>query len=275
MNEHFTTLQSIGLSDKEAAVYLTLLELGGGTAQHIATQSKVKRGTVYTIVESLMKKGLASISQVQTKNGGTKQTFHPEDPSALDQLLVAREHALKNAREEAQTTIHELRRLHVSRGTRPVVRHFEGVEGLKMLAKDISETGEGERSMSFTDLDSMVRLFPGSFMTTDTSRIRKKRLTKILYTCSKGPVAGMKSPDHFREAQWVSFKNKIDFEGDITVYGNKVSISTFRSPQVSVLLEHEDIARLVEALFTLAWEAAQERGEPENGATLRDLTKNE
>lgn len=52
------TLQQIGLSDKEAQVYLALLSLESATAYRIAENCDVKKPTVYVILEELRKKGL-------------------------------------------------------------------------------------------------------------------------------------------------------------------------------------------------------------------------
>lgn len=54
------TLQNYGFSEKEAKVYLTVLELGTSIASTIARRSEIKRVTVYTILDDLKKKGIAN-----------------------------------------------------------------------------------------------------------------------------------------------------------------------------------------------------------------------
>jgi HTH-type transcriptional regulator, sugar sensing transcriptional regulator len=267
MTTHLTALQSAGLSDKEASVYLALLQLSGAGAQTISTQAKVKRGTVYTILESLMKKGLVSSAE---KAG--KQLFFAEDPSKIEDLLAERRVELERTEASVRDTMGELRRLHYSGGTRPVVRYFEGEEGLKELLKEI-RTSQNDQSVSFTDLDCLLRRFPGVYSGTTSPRIQKKRWASVLYTSTHGPVSGVRDAKKYREAQWVAFKKELDFDGDITIYENKVSITSFREPPVSILIEHEDITRLIRALFTLAWEGAEERGEPEAKVSLEDIDK--
>ncbi len=51
-------LTNIGLSEKEAAVYLALLSLESSTAYRIAEKCNVKKPTVYVILEDLRAKGL-------------------------------------------------------------------------------------------------------------------------------------------------------------------------------------------------------------------------
>ncbi len=269
MAGHAQVLQSLGLSDKEAAVYLTLLALGGANAQTVSTQAKVKRGTVYTVLDSLMKRGLVSTAATKTKTGGTKQLFYPEDPIKLERILEERKQEVLRAEEETHGAIEELRHTHLSRGTRPVVRYFEGEEGLRELLKEV-QTSKNEGGVSFTDLDCLLRRFPGLYSGT-SSRVRQKIWIEVLYTSTRGPIKGVHDTQKYRKARWVTFKKELDFDGDISIYENKVVITSFREPPVSVLIEHADIARLIRALFTLAWEAAQERGEPESAVSLEDI----
>lgn len=52
------TLEQVGLSPKEAQVYLALLALESSTAYEIAQHCEVKKPTVYVILEDLRQKGL-------------------------------------------------------------------------------------------------------------------------------------------------------------------------------------------------------------------------
>lgn len=52
------TLQKLGLSEKEAALYLAGLELGPASVKALAIKSKVKRTTIYQLLDDLKVKGL-------------------------------------------------------------------------------------------------------------------------------------------------------------------------------------------------------------------------
>ena len=75
-------LQEVGLQEKEAKVYIAMLELGRATAQDIAKKADVNRATTYFVMENLMKKGLASAI-----DEGPRQYFLPEDPSQLEAIF--------------------------------------------------------------------------------------------------------------------------------------------------------------------------------------------
>ena len=50
-------LENLGLSEKEAEIYLALLELGTGTVVEVAKKSGVKRPTAYLVLDELKKMG--------------------------------------------------------------------------------------------------------------------------------------------------------------------------------------------------------------------------
>src|SRR4030043_655358 len=78
-------LQEIGLTKKEAEIYLAALELGETTIQRIAKKSGVKRATIYRIADELKKKGL--MSSYKKKTGAV---YRAESPRKLNEKIQAR-----------------------------------------------------------------------------------------------------------------------------------------------------------------------------------------
>ena len=60
-------LQEIGLNDKEAAIYLALLQVDNSSVIDISKKTKINRSTIYFVLEGLGKKGLVSEVQVDKK----------------------------------------------------------------------------------------------------------------------------------------------------------------------------------------------------------------
>lgn len=69
-------LVQIGLSEKEAVAYLMLLRVGPSLASSLARRVKLKRVTVYSVLESLMEKGL--IGYQQSRTGKQFMALEPE-----------------------------------------------------------------------------------------------------------------------------------------------------------------------------------------------------
>lgn len=59
-NNYLDKLETLGFSQKEAAVYLALLRMKKGTALSIAEAAGIKRPTVYSVLDELKKKKLVA-----------------------------------------------------------------------------------------------------------------------------------------------------------------------------------------------------------------------
>src|ERR1700689_5744541 len=108
-------LQDIGLSEKEARVYLASLELGRTTAEKLAKHAKVNRSTTYVQIESLMKKGLMS-----TYEEDKKTYFAPESPELLKRLLSKQRDELQSKERDLSSILPALLQQFEGAGERPV-----------------------------------------------------------------------------------------------------------------------------------------------------------
>lgn len=126
-------LQTLGLAEKEAKVYLSSLELGQATVQTIASKAGVNRATTYVIIESLTAKGLvASFEQ------GKKRYFATTHPSQLLRLIHQREleiNQLKTVLEK--DLLPSLLAIHNIAGDKPKVKFFEGKEGIEAMHNEL------------------------------------------------------------------------------------------------------------------------------------------
>lgn len=116
-NKKELALQSLGLSEKEAKVYLALLKAGKGSAYAIAEIAGLKKPTTYVILGELIKKGLA----FKTPRSH-KQLFTPKDP---DEVFSAAESKLA----QAKSLLPEIKSLANKSKVKTIV--YEGVNTLR------------------------------------------------------------------------------------------------------------------------------------------------
>jgi DNA-binding MarR family transcriptional regulator len=112
-------LKNLGLTEKEAKVYLALLQLGTATPYRIAKKSGLKRPTAYVIAEELVEKGLI----VHVPGEEPKQYIARSPESVLE----AQEAKLL----KAKSILPELKSLQKNVSEKVSVLYFEGVEGLR------------------------------------------------------------------------------------------------------------------------------------------------
>lgn len=244
-------LKNLGLSEKEARVYLAVLELGPETVQNIAKKAQTNRPTTYLQIESLKQKGLMSEFLK-----GKKAFYSAESPGRLLSLLGALEKNLEFRKSEAQRILPMLNELFAGAGERPKVRFFEGIEGVKAMQEDFLAVGD-KKIESFTNLDKLFEMFPGYENEYTKHRINHGVKALVIYTRKNGPVDGATAREKLREARYIS-PGKLPMSADITIFGNKVALITYKAMPVSIIIEDADIAAAMRAIFYLTWSGLRE-----------------
>lgn len=116
--DHEYLLSNLGLTSKEAKLYLALLSMGEGTVQDIAKKSGIKRPTAYVALDELRKKG-AVLKAPQSKH----TTYIAKSPHDLY------EQRTRTLSQVAQV-LPQLEALHRTE-TRAKVLYFEGTPGVE------------------------------------------------------------------------------------------------------------------------------------------------
>ncbi len=114
-----SALQETGLTDKEARVYLAMIELGESSIIPIAERAGIKRTTVYNYLESFRQLGL--ISMVVRNR---RQHYIAASPARLKEIMEAR-------LRKVDDVVPLLFSLYKQEDAKPSVQMFEGVEGIK------------------------------------------------------------------------------------------------------------------------------------------------
>jgi len=240
-------LKKIGFSDKEAKVYLALIELGEAPVQIIGQKAKVNRATTYVILESLKKQGIVS-----TVEKGKKTNFVAENPSSLLRKFATEHETTEQKEKEFKTALPELEALFNLSADKPRVRYFEGEDGMRALREDIIASGVKE-VLDIYPRDETVGLYSHK----ENQDFFKKRTSgnitiRAIYTSEDGPVANFITPG---ERRFVP-KNKFPFSADISIYGSRVAITTLRGKHITVIIENKEISDTMRLVFELAWHGA-------------------
>ncbi len=112
-------LKKLNLTEKEAKVYIALLELGPSTPYRIAKKAHLKRPTAYVIAEELVEKGLI----VQVTGEKQKMYIARSPESYVDEV--------EQRVRDAKKVLPELMALQRKTSEKPNILYFEGVSGMK------------------------------------------------------------------------------------------------------------------------------------------------
>jgi sugar-specific transcriptional regulator TrmB len=255
-------LQKIGLNEKEASVYLALLELGSQPASVIAKKAKINRSTTYLVLESLMKRGF-----VNHYVRADVKYFTAADPQIIIQSLENKEKKLKENREELLDLLPEFYSLSNPLSVKPKVRFYDGEEGVKRVMQDTLTSTE--TLLSWDAMDSWfesTKALQNYILEYARLRAEKHKIpAKVLFVDSprtrkyitKDYPALKEKMDPLMEFKWIP-KDVPPFNNEINIYNDKVAIvSLAKNELFGVIIESHEIAKVHKAMFQLAWKAAK------------------
>ncbi len=163
-------LQSLGLSNKEAKVYVASLFLGPAAVQKIAEQAGVNRATAYVILDQLGDLGLVSQSTEDKKT-----IFVPEGPEALERWMDRQESLVKSRRSELKDLMPELNQTaRAQTSDAPIVRFYKGPEGSKAVTDYARKKSKpGTEVYSLMNADEIERQLPGHLASNPIHRLKQ------------------------------------------------------------------------------------------------------
>lgn len=106
MGNESLLLEKVGLSEKEATLYVTLLKQGALSYAELSNTTKINRTTCYSVIRSLIHKGLA-----REDIGSAVVKVLAERPSSLVEKLQKEKTVLEHKTELAKRAAFELDRL--------------------------------------------------------------------------------------------------------------------------------------------------------------------
>jgi sugar-specific transcriptional regulator TrmB len=242
MTKHMflSELKKVGLSEKEARVYLATLELGETSISRIADKAKIKRSTVYLTIESLKGRGL--ISSVKRKN---KALFFAEDPRKLEKIVSESKRAISSVMPDLLTMGELIDR-------RPRMRYFEGDRALEEVFEDVLEFPNQEILVWFPD--ETYSLGDNYFL----DYFSPKRVEKKIWVRAIAPDNEtnrrfeLNNKKHLRKMKFVS-DDKFCVGVNMMLYGkNKIGILSYKE-NVGVIIESQNIHDALKNIFEFMW----------------------
>lgn len=246
---HIDELMKFGLSEKEACVYIALLELEVGTAQEIAKAAKINRSSCYVVLGSLEEKGLVSVSV-----GMPKKEYVVAPPEKLLRLAERAEQERASARLGIAAIMPDLKSLYSGTKQKPRVRVFEGKPGVITQVED-----------TLTTKEKLIRVYSSAQHMQDFFREylpeyfeKRARLGIRMLGIHPDDAASREMGKHQPKSDISVLipPEKFGFTCDMAIYDNTVSY-IFRQAESGILIESAEIAEAMKSSFDLAFEGAK------------------
>ena len=244
MQDFQNQLEQAGLSKREAALYMALLQAGPSSIVTIAKKSGMKRPTVYLVLDELVRKGLVSLVPKEKR-----KLFIALSPERIIESLDERSRSLREL-------LPQMMRLYKNQSEQPKIQVMESTEGMMNAYREITTFKKDQEILTFFSFDVIGPEF-------------EKMWDLFVDMYRKHHVVGrdLVSGDHTGQA-WIAKAKRIPnyqirqmpegftFFSDTIIYGNKVVLMSHKK-RFAVIIESEDIVKSLHTLYDLAWQSAR------------------
>ncbi len=237
-------LEQTGFTEKEARVYLALLELGKGAVTEIAAISELKRSIIYVILEGLIKRGY--VSEIPNSKVAT---YHAADPSFILTQL-------KTTTKDFSQMIPFLQTMQNKGKRRPKITYYEDKKKIWAIYESINYAPE---AFFLSSYEKIEKHFPGSVKKWIDDY--KKKLIPVkgrhLVPNNKFDLETIKSFSKINQ-QARYLPNIKNFDMDFSIWENKLAVTSLEKEPFIVVIESEELVKSILPIFEIAWKSGKE-----------------
>lgn len=231
-------LQYLGLSEKEARVYLALLELGKGSVIAISGKADIKKPTTYVILDELRKKGLVTLVP-----RAKKVLYIAESPRKLQIEQREKEEVISEK-------MPELLAIYNAKEEKPSVKFYQGIKNIAELYKEIIESRE---VLIYGSVEVIHQELFDQLFEYGLAKVRRNN-TKIREICAlnkKSIEYAKRVSSENHEVRFISKEFKLPT--DNTIFGNKLAIFSYKTQPMAVVIESSDVVQTYKSMFEMVW----------------------
>jgi sugar-specific transcriptional regulator TrmB len=244
-----TNLVDFGLTEKEAKVYLAMLELEVATAHDVAKVTDVNRSSAYVVLESLQKQGLVSVS------GGSKiKKYIASSPEHLARLADLKTSQKIRAKKGIDDIIPELKLLYKESKKKPNIRLYEGKQGIMNLVEETLKAKEKILRV-YTSGSEMHEFFRDYMPTYMEKRAKAGLRMRGIHPDNETNRALAKYMPETDSSVFIS-PDKYKFTSDFSVHDDIVAYISHKGEH-GIAIQDIEIADAVKSAFDLAYDGAK------------------
>jgi sugar-specific transcriptional regulator TrmB len=247
MSVYTSLLTSLGLSDKESSLYLSLLELGTADVSEIARKASVKRSTAYLLLDGMDQKGFVSLQEASGRQ------YKAEDP----QKLLAQE---KTKVQKLEKALPGLLGLASQSENKPGTRFFTGLEGIKAVYEESLLQPSGTEMLSIGNAEAVEATIDDFVNWYIRRRVAQNLpMRSIIPSTPEGLKTAERDEQELRHTR-VLDPSEFTEDVELMIYGNKVAAVSFvENELIGVIIESKVLATVHRQMFEVMWKASKEK----------------
>ena len=238
-------LQNIGLSDKQAKIYLAGLQLGPASLQELTKAAGLKRTTGYEVIDELIAQNLFTVSQK-----GKRKVFTAQEPDNLLLFLKQRENILSQI-------MPDLEALKNTNAKKPAIRIYDGISGIKQVYQDmIKKPGE---ILALAAPRQMIAKTILNYLTNEWKPLRLKvgiTMRRVNINESGEVTRDFTHSEFPRKLEIVKYlpAEHYPFSVGIYIYRQKVAFVYFAVDELtSIIVRSPQVNKTMKLIFEMYW----------------------
>jgi len=233
------SLKKLGFTERDAKIYMAVLQFGEIPASIIANNTGIKRTTVHETLKNFLKKGLVKFTR--KKNTNYYSAVDPEKVindyySAIDAFKFALPMIKSQMKDNSNT------------GT---IFFYEGMDNMRRL--HMSTLDSGEEVLNYFDEESG---YVSDEFTAEYITERKKRKIPIRMIATEGEISRKfqkTAKDNLRKIKIIQ-NEKFGLNSDIFICSDKIVLIS-KQENTGILIKSSLAIQACKAVFELAWES--------------------
>ncbi len=239
---HKKHLEYLGLSDKEATVYIELLKSDSLSGIQLSKNTGIKKSTIYIIIESLISKDL--IREIKV---GKRLHYKAESPDQFKVIFDQKRLELENQMKNIQEIIFELKSIERKIGEKPSVTYYEGKQAVHdSLHEYMGQIGYSQGDdYGIYSYDLVEKIFSKK----DIEEIDRKRIEnnikfKAIYTGGNKFIPNKTNQELIKIAQ-----DQFPIESEILIFNDEVKIHTLGKNVFGISIKNKEFATTMKSLI--------------------------
>jgi HTH-type transcriptional regulator, sugar sensing transcriptional regulator len=250
MSSLINFLKSIGLSEKEAIVYLAGVKAGPILAARISKKTGFSRQHTYDLLKSLEQKGFLS---KMGKNYG--QRFVMEEPRNLKNILERKKAKIERLEKKLDFILPEIESIVSQKINVPKIKFFEEVEGIRELFEDMLDCRSKKHYYIGSIKEMALSVGEEYFKTVVERRIKNGISSKAIRTHTHELEEPLYNKEEYdREVRYAP--EDIKYLQTIVIYDNKVVVVSSQKESFGFIIESKEFQSTMKTLFDSLWEKA-------------------
>jgi len=239
---HKKYLEYVGLSEKEADIYLALLKTGSSSVMDITRVTSLKKSIAYILIESLVRRGL-----VREVTSGKRVQYEAESPDVLRMIVQDKRNRLEEEAKRIEVVISEMKSIERDLGERPIVQYYEGRDAVRNAIDEyvsIEDYSDG-KDYGIYSYDLFMKIFTSKdIKTIDEKRIKNNTRFKAIYTGAGTVISGTGNQDLIKIDQ-----DRFPILCDIGIFNDEVRIHTLGQKTYGILIKNKEIATTLKSII--------------------------